>query len=94
MTRTAYDREHEIELQKHEWRPGDNPVLGKFTDSTRTAAPIDAIEIAVLVKGMKNITEAAKLIDQYAAAVAAGAKLEGVQEAYDRMDAVMAKVFT
>lgn len=50
--------------------------------------PINAIEIALLVKGLKDITEAAKLIDDYAATVAAGAKLEGVQQAYDRMNAV------
>ena len=31
MTRSAYDREHERDLAKHDWRHGDNPVLGKFS---------------------------------------------------------------
>lgn len=75
--RSAYDREHDRELEKHEWRPGDNP---------RTSTTIDAIEIAVLVKGMKNIPEAAKLIDQYAQSVASAAKLEEAQHIYDRLD--------
>lgn len=76
MTRAANAFEHadhDRDLRKHDPRPSD---------------PINAIEIAVLVKGMKNITEAACLIDQYASAVAAGARLEGVQQAYDRMNAV------
>lgn len=37
-----------------------------------------AIEVAALVKGMKNITEAAALIEQYADAKAAEQRLEAV----------------
>jgi hypothetical protein len=75
MTRAASQDEifdHNRDLRKHDPRPSD---------------PINAVEIAVLVKGLKNITEAAALIDQYAATVAAGARLEGVEQAYDRMNA-------
>lgn len=89
--RTAYDREHDREIQKHEPRHDDHPVLGKYTEPKRTASPIDAIEIAVLVKGMSNITEAAKLIDQYASAQAAAAKLEEAQHIYDRIDRCLVK---
>lgn len=88
--------DHRRDLEKHEPRATDpvkdHPVLGTYTEPKRAAAPIDAIEIAVLVKGMSNITEAARLIDQYAATVAAGAKLEGVQQVYDRIDDLLPKV--
>lgn len=76
MTRAAdeYERaDRERDYRKHEPRSTD---------------PINAVEIAVLVKGMKSITDAAELIDQYAATVAAGARLEGVEQAYARMNAV------
>lgn len=79
MTRAATADEiadRERDYRKHDRRPSDPPSL------------INAVEIAVLVKGMKNLTEAAALIDQYASTVAAGARLEGVEEAYSRMNAV------
>jgi hypothetical protein len=38
-----------------------------------------ALEIALLVKGLDNLTAAANLIEQYAQTVAAGAKLEGIE---------------
>jgi len=50
---------------------------------------INATEIALIVKGLKNIDECAKLIDQYADMVAAGAKLEGVDQATHRVLAVL-----
>lgn len=49
---------------------------------------INALEIALAIKGLKNINQAAALIQQYADCAAAGAKLDGVSEAYDRMNAV------
>lgn len=77
MSRAANECEradHRRDLLKHEPRPTD---------------PINAVEIAVLVKGMSNILDAAKLIDSYAACVAAGARLEGAELVYERLDAVL-----
>jgi hypothetical protein len=68
--------DHDRDLRKHEPRASD---------------PINAIEIAVLVKGMKSITEAAKLIDQYAATVASEAKVDAVSQTYDLIDGVLAR---
>ena len=65
--------DHRRDERKHDPRPTD---------------PINAVEIALLVKGLKDITEAARLIDQYAATVAAGARLEGVEIASRRVLAV------
>lgn len=87
MTRTAYDREHERELADVDH--DRIPALPLFL---QTPVPT-AYTIAALCQGIP-ISDAASLIEQYAATVASGAKLEGVQEAYDRMDAVLAKVLT
>lgn len=53
---------------------------------------INALEIALAIKGLKNIHQAAALIQQYANTVAAGAKLEGVNAAYDRMNTMFDEV--
>lgn len=50
-----------------------------------------ALEIAILVRLMSNLHDAAALIDQYAQTVASGAKLDATQDAYDRMDALLQK---
>ena len=44
-----------------------------------------AKEVAVLVKCMPNLEQAAELIEQYARTVAAGARLDATIEAYDRI---------
>jgi hypothetical protein len=79
MTRAAneYERaDHDRDLRKHDERPTD---------------PINAREIAITVRNLKNIDVAAALIEQYANTVAAGAKLEGVEQAYARMDSAFDK---
>lgn len=47
-----------------------------------------ALEVAILVKAIP-IEDAANLIQQYANTVAAGARIDATQDAYDRMDALM-----
>lgn len=42
---------------------------------------INAIEIAIIVKGLKNLEDAGALIEQYAKTVAAGARLDGISQA-------------
>jgi hypothetical protein len=68
--------DHRHDLAKHEPRASD---------------PINAVEIAALVRGMTSITEAAKLIDQYAATVASAAKVDAVSQTYDLIDGVLAR---
>jgi hypothetical protein len=59
-------------------------------DDVRLAPKITtALEIAVLVKCLPDIQQAADLIEQYANTVAAGAKIEAAQEAYERTLRVM-----
>lgn len=73
---TEYERaDHERDLCKHEPRP---------TDRLTPAIPT-AVEIAALVKGMDDIRGAARLIEQYARTVAAGARLEEAQRIADRI---------
>jgi hypothetical protein len=67
--------DHERDLRKHEPRPTD-----------RLTPPIaTALEVAIMVKGLKDIREAEKLVEQYAQTVAAGARLEGVIEGSERV---------
>lgn len=66
--------DHERDLRKHDPRPTDPPTA--------------AIEIAMLVQGV-GISIGARLIEQYAQTVAAGARLDGVQQAFDRMNAAL-----
>lgn len=90
MTRTMYDREHERELAKHEWRPGDSDVLGKYTDPPhRLDTPIPtAVEIAVLVKSA-DLLAGANLIEQYAKTVASAAAVDAAGHAYRIVDEVL-----
>ena len=87
MHPTADDFDHQRDLRKVDH--DRIPALPLFL---QTPVPT-AYTIAALCQGIP-INEAAELIEQFAATVASGAKLEGVQEAYDRMDAVLAKVLT
>ena len=82
MTRAATHDEiadHDRDNRKHEPRPFDhlNPPTA------------DSIEIAILVRAVKSPFDGAKLIEQYAQTVAAGARLEGVEQAYGRMTAIL-----
>lgn len=79
---TAEDFDHQRDLRKHEPRPTDPP--SRFDRKIPTA-----IEVAMLVRGLTNVTDAADLIEQYAKTVAAGARLEGVSQAYSRVDKVL-----
>lgn len=45
-----------------------------------------ALEVAVLVKCLPDIRQAADLIEQYAQTVASGARVEATIEAYERID--------
>ena len=77
--------DHYRDERKHDWRPGD-PVAQL---AHRLDAPLTtAMDIVVLVKAMKNYTDAAKLVDQYAGMVAAAAR---VDEAQKRVEAANAQ---
>ena len=71
--------DYERDSVSAEWRPGDAPPL-----SAEPKKPTTALEIAVLVKAVDPIL-GAKLIESYAGAVAASAKLEGVDLAISRI---------
>lgn len=83
MTRYTQEQrwDHDRDLRKHEWRPGDRldvPICG-------------ALEVALLVKGLKNIDDAGKLIEQYAQTVASEARLQAVTETSERILAQIAQ---
>lgn len=62
---TAY-HDHERDLRKHDPRPGDRDF------PLRLERPITTAEdIAICVRGMKNLPDAAALIEQYGRMVAA-----------------------
>ena len=68
-------REHERELRKHEPRPGERDYVPLHAQS----APLStAMDIALCVRGMKNLQDAAALIDRYVEAKAAEQRLEAV----------------
>lgn len=80
---TQAHHDHERDHRKHEPRPSD-PLPARFTTPMATA-----LEVAVLVKGLKNIRDAEKLVEQYAQTVAAAARLEAVELTANRMMAVI-----
>lgn len=80
--RTAYDREHERELAKHEPRPGDLPHRLDVDIPT-------AVEIAAIVK-KANLLDGANLIEQYAKAVASGAAADATRAAARIFDNALA----
>jgi hypothetical protein len=78
MTRTAneYERaDHARDLAKHDERPGD-----RLTPMTS-----HALEIAILVKAVKDPREGAALIEQYACTREAEGVLKGVTRTLDRL---------
>ena len=54
-----------------------------------TRVPTTAMDIAACVRSNIPITQAAALIEQYALAVAAAAKIEATTEVYNRLQARM-----
>jgi hypothetical protein len=79
MTRMAneYERaDHDRDLRKHDTDP--------LPLRLQPVVP-DALAIALLVKGLANVADAASLIEQYAQTVASQARLEGVITASDRI---------
>ena len=76
---SEYDlADHYRDTHKHEARPGDTPAH-RFDKPTATA-----LEIAVLVKAI-SLPQAADLIEQYAATVAAEARLDQTNRTADRI---------
>lgn len=73
--------DHRRDLAKHEPRPGDR----------LTPAISEALEIAILVRTVKSPIAGAELIEQYGRTCAARGQMEGVQQAYERMDAALVK---
>ena len=74
MTRMAdeYERaDHDRDLRKHEPRPGDKDFPIRLEKPLTTA-----MDIVVLVKALPNYAEAARLVEQYAGMVAAGARAD------------------
>lgn len=68
---TEQDWDRARDYAKHEPRPTDPPL------PARMVIPLSkALEVAVNVKGMKNVRDAAKLVDQYARTEAAGISLD------------------
>jgi hypothetical protein len=76
-------REHERDLRHDEPRPTDD-LPARFAMPVATA-----LEVAILVKGVKNIRDAEKLVEQYARTVAATARLDAVVETSDRIIKVL-----
>ncbi|HEX7881934.1 MAG TPA: hypothetical protein VF499_04260 [Afipia sp.] len=66
-------REHERELRRDEFRPGD-PIPLRFQPKPLSTAH----DVAILVRNLKNVDDAAALIDRYADAKAAEQRLDAV----------------
>ena len=78
-----YERaDHDRDIRDADWRPGDPPPLAPHRLNVLLA---NALEVAVLVKGVKNIRDAAALVEQYAQTVAAEARLQAVIDTSDRI---------
>ena len=77
MTRMATQDErfdHDRDLRKHDTLP------------SRLSPPIaTALEVAILVKGLKNIRDAEKLVEQYAQTVASEARVQAVIDTSERI---------
>lgn len=76
--------DHYHDSRKHDFEPLPRSPIDRLTPPIATA-----LEIAVLVKGTRDIREAAKLVEQYANTVASGAALDATNEAYARIDKVL-----
>lgn len=71
--------DHYRDDHKHELRPGDRDYVPLHAQ----AAPIStAMDIALIVRGLKNPTEAAALIDQYAQMIAKIALADAAEARY------------
>lgn len=69
-----WQADHERDLRKHDTLP------------SRLSPPIaTALEVAIMCKGLKNIRDAEKLVEQYAQTVAAEARLQAVIDTGERM---------
>ena len=67
--------DHQRDYRKHEPRPGERDYVPLHAQS----APLStAMDIALCVRGMKNLQDAAALIDQYVETKAAEKRLEAV----------------
>jgi len=76
---TESNWDHERDLRKHDPRPTD-PLPARFAMPLTTA-----LEIAVLVRGVKDPREGAALVERYAQTVAAGARLDATNETAERI---------
>lgn len=97
-----YRADHERDHAKHEPRPGDrgftdSDVLGKYTGPAdplplrlQTAPITGALEVAILAQAV-SLQQAAELIECYARAQAAAAKVDATAEAIDRCCAEIEK---
>lgn len=71
-----YERaDHDRDLRKHDERPFDH--LDPPTS--------DSIDIAILVRAVKNPLDGAKLIEQYGSTREAAGRLDGVTKTLDRI---------
>jgi hypothetical protein len=89
MTRMANDYEradHYRDERKHEPRATD-PLPLRF----EPVVP-GAMEIALLVKGLANVNDGARLVEQYAQTVAAEARLDATAKTIDRCCEVIGNV--
>lgn len=95
MTRmaTEYERaDHDRDERKHEWRPGDVVQPGDAIPLHVEPKPLStALEIALLVKALPRITDAAALIEQYGDTRASEGRLDGATDAYARIDKVLSE---
>jgi hypothetical protein len=71
--------DYKRDLRKHEPRPGDRlrPTISS------------AMEIAITVRNLTDIQQAAALIQQYADTAKAEGRLDGTVEAFERMERAM-----
>lgn len=67
--------DHRRDLAKHEPRPGEKDYVPLHAQSAPLSTSMD---IAICVRGMKNLQDAAALIDSYVEAKAAEQRLEAV----------------
>ena len=75
ITRDAHYWDHLRDERKHQPRPGERDYVPLHAQSTPLST---AMDIALCVRGMKNLQDAAALIDRYVDAKAAEQRLEAV----------------
>lgn len=79
--RTEARWDHQRDLRKHDGpRPHDPPLPFRL----QPVVPA-ALAVALLVKDLKNVSDAAALVEQYAQTVAAEAALQATINAGDRI---------